>query len=253
MHKVLEDEYSIHSPEREQKKEEVKTFSSWNEGQQEVYRSLSAEQKQTAMHISREVTGTAQRHGNVMRAYETQLEGSHKDMRVVKILLHGAQVDETGAPLNVEEGRHMLEDSQRIQSYLSNDPAVSGPLLASVVEEVLSYPYLDVDLKKELKSHPAELHAILDKNVYMQNMITDHPEYFNTLPEETMTRLKAAMNLGAIMSTYVIALSTAQGIEFNSGMMYEEFTPVKTLRNSMDIYRQTYEAAKAAYRQATGR
>lgn len=252
MYKVLDEEYGIHSAQREQEKEELDIYSKWSEGQQEVFRSLSAEQKQSAMHISKKLTESAQLRSNVVQAHETQLENIRKDRRALKILLHGAQVNETGAPLNIEEGRHMLEDDQRIQAYLSDDPAISGPLLAPVVEEVLNYPYLEADMEKELKNHPAELHSFLEKNVYMQNMIQDHPEYFDTLPEETMERLKAAMNFGAAISVYVTALAAAQGVEFNSGALYGERTPVRVFRESMDMYRASYEAAKDAYRQASG-
>lgn len=252
MYKVLDEEYGIHSAQREQEKEDMRFAAGWNEGQQEVFRSLSEAQRPTTLRISREVSKSAQLRSNVVQAHETQLENIRKDRRALKILLHGAQVNETGAPLNVEEGRHMLEDEQRIQAYLSDDPAISGPLLAPVVEEVLNYPYLEADMEEELENHPAELHSLLEKNVYMQNMIQDHPEYFDTLPEETMERLKAAMDFGVAISVYVTALAADQGVEFNSGALYGDLTPVRVFRNSMDMYQASYEAAKAAYRQATG-
>ena len=187
-----------------------------------------------------------------MEAYSTQLEHCGKDLRTLKNLLHGARVNETGAPLNVEEGRYMLEDGQRIRAYLSNDPAVSGPLLASVVEEISNYPYLEADVEEELKKRPAEFHALLNRNVYMQNMIADHPEYFSTLPKETMDRLDAAMRFGVAISMYAGALAAAYGVEFNRGEIYEEQAPVQTFAAQLDMYRENYETAKEDYRKRTG-
>ena len=146
----------------------------------------------------------------------------------------------------------MMEDGQRIRAYLSNDPAVSGPLMASAVEEILNYPYLEADVEKELRERPAEFHSFLNRNVYMQNMIADHPEYFSTLPKETMDRLDAAMRFGVAISVYSAALAAAQGVEFNRGEMYEEQAPIGTFAAQLPMYRESYEEAKETYRQKTG-
>lgn len=252
MYKILEDEYGIRSKQREVQKEELETFSQWNEEQQKVFRSLPPSQQQDTMRIAKEIFGQRICRENVMEAHSTQLENCSKDLRALKVLLHGARVNETGAPLNVQEGRFMMEDGQRIRAYLSNDPAVSGPLLASAVEEILNYPYLEADVEKELRERPAEFHSFLNRNVYMQNMIADHPEYFSTLPKETMDRLDAAMRFGVAISVYSAALAAAQGVEFNRGEMYEEQAPIGTFAAQLPMYRESYEEAKETYRQKTG-
>ena len=252
MYKILEDEYGIQSKQREEQKEELETFSQWSRERQEVFRWLPPSQQQDTMRMSKQISDQRIHRENVMEAYSTQLEHCGKDLRTLKNLLHGARVNETGAPLNVEEGRYMLEDGQRIRAYLSNDPAVSGPLLASVVEEISNYPYLEADVEEELKKRPAEFHALLNRNVYMQNMIADHPEYFSTLPKETMDRLDAAMRFGVAISMYAGALAAAYGVEFNRGEIYEEQAPVQTFAAQLDMYRENYETAKEDYRKRTG-
>lgn len=42
-----------------------------------------------------------------------------------------------------------------------------------------------------------------------------------------MKRLRDAMNFGAVMSSYMIVLSAAQGVELNSGALYGGLTLFK--------------------------
>ncbi len=252
MYKVLETEHGIHTEGREKEKEEMALYEQLKPEQQEVLRFLFLGQQQDTLRASVEIRGLSRRRRNVQEAYSTQLEKCGKDERVIKLLLHGAQVNETGAPLNVEEGRHMLEDGQRIRAYLSNDPKISGPLLEPIVEKVLNYPYLDVNVEEEMKNNPAEFQTILNWNVYMQNIIADHPECFSTMPEETRKRLDAVMNFGAAMSVYAVALANSRGFDFNSGIIYDEIAPVQMCRDQIGMYQARFESEKAAFRQAVG-
>ena len=83
-------------------------------------------------------------------------------------------------------------------------------------------------------------------------MIADHPEYFSTLPKETMDRLDAAMRFGVAISVYAVALAAAQGVEFNLGEIYSEKAPVQTFAAQINMYKEGYDAAKEAYRQRVG-
>ncbi len=252
MYKVVEEQFGIQTEQRAYQKHEQAVYATLDKEQKEVANMLFPEQRMQLFRATETMQEDSEGVSNSMAANETLLEHTKKDKRVIRSLLHGAKVNATGAPINVEEGRHMLEDHQRIQAYLSNDPAISGPLLAPIVEEVLTYPYLEIDLNKELWENPVELHSILNRNVYMQNMISDHPEYFDNLPQEIMEKLDAIMVFGAAMSVTACAIASAKGMEFNEGVVYNSTIPVKNFKEQLPEYYENFYAHKEILRQALG-
>lgn len=253
MYKVVEEQFGIQTEQRAYQKHEQEVYAALDKDQKKVANMLFPEQRMQLFSAAEAMQEDSEGVGNSMAANETLLENTEMDKRAIRSLLHGAKVNATGAPLNVEEGRHMLEDHQRVQAYLSTDPAISGPLLAPIVEQVLTYPYLEVDIAKELWENPVELHTILNRNVYMQNMISDHPEYFNTLPKETMEKLDAIMVFGAAMSVTVCALASAQGLEFNKGVVYNSTIPVKNFKAQLPQYYENFYNHKEILRKALGK
>ncbi|MGN1230349.1 MAG: hypothetical protein ACI4TP_00470, partial [Anaerotignum sp.] len=222
MYKVVEEQFGIQTEQRAYQKHEQEVYATLNQMQKDVVNSMYPEQRMKLF----QTMETLQEHRNNLNAsllsMHPLLEKSTKDQRAILQFLHGAKLDANGDPINEEEKGYLLEDQQKIEAYLSNDPAVSGPLLEPIVEQVLNYPYLELDIAKELRENLLEFNTMLNRNVYMQNMITDHPEYFNTLPKETMDKLFALRTLGALMSTSVIAMSGIQGLHFDSASVIED-------------------------------
>lgn len=217
MYKVVEEQFGIQTEQRAYQKHEQEIYATLDEDQKDVVNSMYPEQR---MKLFQTIETLQEHRKNLNASLNTMnplLEKSTKDQRALLHLVHGAKLDANGDPVNEEERGYLQEDQRRIRAYLSNDPAVSGPLLEPIVEQVLNYPYLEVDIAGELRENMLEFGTLLDRNVYMQNMIADHREYFNTLPKETMDKLNDVMTLGALMSTMVVAMSSAQGLHFDLG------------------------------------
>lgn len=221
MYKVIEEEYGIQTTVREEQKKELEDFNKLPDWQKEEYRKLPAEDQRMALHFSKVVKERSRQRKAVMDANRSRIEKSNKDKRALMLLLHGAQVNEYGAPLKVEDGKNMLEDQYKIEAYLSNDLKRTEPLLAPIVEKVLRYPFLQIDVKKELRERPAEYIDILFQTTYLQNMLHDHPEYYNSLPKETTEELKRVMRIGGWITGYTQTILSVYSVEIDGELSKE--------------------------------
>ena len=95
-------------------------------------------------------------------------------------------------------------------------------MLAPFIQEQLDFPYQNFDPEQEFLNDPAGFFMLLNRNVYLQNLMCDHPEYFDTLPEETMQKLDKIRTIGAFLSCYVNAQAATYGINANLAKWLEE-------------------------------
>ena len=131
----------------------------------------------------------------------------------------------------------MEQDKRVMGAYLSHDPNVTAPVIEPIAREGIEFLYQAIDVEKEFLDHPSEFFTLLNRNVYMQNMIHDHPEYFDTLPEATMQKLQKAMDMGAFLSCYIVAPAGTYGINFNIARMLELSSLVEASQKQLHTLR----------------
>lgn len=259
MYRVMEEEEGIYTTEREQQKEEYLRFQELDADQKVVMRKSDAKHQRIAFHAVDEI----QRRHKAVKAVERKNyykwadmdhrpKEERKDLRAMMCLVHGAQLNANGEPLDAEQEQYLREDEKMMDAYLSGDVERVRPYLDKAVQDVLDFPYWTVDVEKELAERPAELMHALDINCYIQNMRANYPAYFEALPQERKDRIFDMMTLGAAFTSLLLAFAGSIGVELNEGRIYDSTLGTTLFRDSIPERQAEFERLKSSIPQTYG-
>ncbi len=215
LYKVLADEYGIQTEARQQEQQEHDLVMGMTRGQKRVYDGIPMEQRQQAVRTVRKLHQIKTEKETSLDHLRELIKDSKMDMRALKILWQGYRADANGEPIDAQQRARMQADEAFTRVYLTNDPALTGPLLQPVIQRMLEFPSKYQDWEKAFWEHPEDVYEVLNQNVYFEHVVRDHPEVFSTMPEKTMQKLDQSMRFGAQVCAYVVAIAQSHGISFN--------------------------------------
>lgn len=238
LYKVLADEYGIQTEARQQEQQEHDLVMGMTRGQKRVYDGIPMEQRQQAVRVVRELHQTIEEKEASLDHLRELIKGSKMDLRALKIFWNGHRVNEHGEPVDAQQQAKRDADEAFTRAYLTNDPALTVPLLQPVIQQMLDFPSRYQDWEKAFWEHPGEMYEAVTRNVYFQHVIEDHPEVFSTMPKEVMEKLDQSMQLGANISTMMIAIAYTRGIHFNLGEWADDQDAVEGGKMQEEVTRQ---------------
>ena len=171
------------------------------------------------------VAALAQRKAEVGHSLDTvggmkAFHGHGYDSRVLMDFCQGHKVDKAGKPANEEEARKMQEDKKFLEDYDSKDAQRRKPHLDRMVDEILRIEVQEwmFDAPYVLE-HAAELRAISQKILLIDNIKKDNPEYFEQLKANAPLKyalLEAQNYMGPGMSTKLMYAFQTRCVDLNS-------------------------------------
>lgn len=112
----------------------------------------------------------------------------HVDTRVLRIYLHGYQVNKNGEPASEKDAAYRAADQKFLADYISGDVERRRPHLDRMMEQALSVNVSPEMFTPEyLEHHAGEVHQALNIMVYFDNVYQDpvNKPYFDALPQLT--------------------------------------------------------------------
>lgn len=258
MYRVMEEEEGISTEEYEAHKEDYAFFQELDEKQKANIRRMDPKEQREAIlcckKIRKYVDGVVVSiHQDERTATAANAAGEKsKDMRALRWLLHGAELNADGEPADAEQAQYLQEDAKLIDAYLSGDVEQMRPYLDKLVEEILSFPYLTVNIEKEMRERPVETWVLLNQNCYLQNVRSDYPAYFNALPEEVRERIGDVMELGTHCGGLANVATGAIGVDVNYGNIIDSVSVTDMFKETMQTQKVKLETERAKYREKYG-
>lgn len=112
----------------------------------------------------------------------------HVDTRVLRIFLHGHQVNRKGEPASENDAAYRAADQKFLEDYISGNVERRRPHLDRMMEQALSVNVTPEMFTPEyLEHHAGEVHQALNIMVYFDNVYQDpvNKPYFDALPQLT--------------------------------------------------------------------
>ena len=177
---------------------------------------------------------------NTVRNHAELIQRQQVDRRVLRAFAFPYQVNKKGQPATKEDEAAKQQSDLFVQDYCSNDLQRRQPHLERIVNELLAVQCSpDMLSPQNLRKNAAQLRALGDKMVYLENLMRDpvNRPYFDRMDPVRRERLE--MSFETLYVPFVAAMTTQfqkNGVEPNTGRYfgYEETAAIELGQNAGD-------------------
>ena len=200
------------------------------------------------------VTALAQRRTEIDHSLATvggadAVHGHGYDSRVLLDFCQGYKVDKAGNPAGEDDARKMREDKQFLEDYDSKDAQRRKPHLDRIVDELLRIEVHEWMFEAPyVVEHAAELRAIAQKTLLIENLKKDNREYFEQL------KVNDPLKYGLLdAQDYMgVGISTKLNYAFQTRCVDMNYDTYLARNDSPQNYMVLQETAPQFYAQARG-
>lgn len=153
---------------------------------------------------------------------------THTDFRIPKMLCSDYKLDKKGRPATDEDEAIMLKNRKFLSDYASGDAQLRKPYLDEIVDRILNAKFTpDMLTPGNITKNAVSYKHLGDLFTCVDNLQTENPEYFASLPKIKKDLLDAQTKIGVPFTHAFIQAMNARGIDSNMAEVFSDSTPIE--------------------------
>lgn len=176
------------------------------------------------------------------------------DTRVLRIFLHGFQVNKNGEPASEKDAAYRAADQKFLEDYISSDLERRRPHLDRMMEQALSVNVTPEMFTPEyLEYHAGEVHQAANIMTYFDNVYQDpvNKPYFDALPQLTRDLIESRVRTRyALFGPSMVHVCATKGIDADGCRFSDSIESQNDVNTYKTLAETEIQGAKIAQEQA---
>lgn len=163
------------------------------------------------------------------------------DVRVLRAFSYAYNVNKEGNPATPQDAEYKDFNTKFVKAYRSGNQRARASYVNNAVARFMAHKVDARCINAEyLAAHAEELREITDQSTYMDNLMKDNPETFETMNPVAFARLDAKIREVNMLGGALLNIAKLKGCDMNTATVAEPYVDVQEEQEQLGYHIEDY-------------